>query len=247
MPPWSLMAAIVSAKRHAAGDRPLQEEADDLALAGLDLLADDDAHPVAIGELARLQAAGRAVVVGDGDHVEPDLAGALEDVGHRHHAVLAVVRVHVEVGEQLALLAAAARQRAPPPGHLLVDRLDLGADAFPVVPACPVQAVMRQPPPQIVVVQQRPDGRGEGARVAPPHQQSVHLVADHLVVAGQARRDHAVCRWPSPRAAPMPRSPGRATARRTRRRGGTTRGPPRWTRARGRSRAPANAGGTSRA
>src|SRR5665648_796575 len=70
-------------------------------------------YSVAVGDLARLEAAGGAVVVGDGHDVEPDLAGPLEDVGHRHHAVLAVVRVDVEVGEQLALLATAARQRLP--------------------------------------------------------------------------------------------------------------------------------------
>ena len=65
-------------------------------------------------------------MVGDGDHVETDLARALEDVGDRHRAVLAVVGVHVEVGEELALLASAARERLPPPRRdLLVHVLDL--------------------------------------------------------------------------------------------------------------------------
>ena len=43
-------------ERHAPGDGPLQEQADDLALGALDLLPDDDAHAVAVGELARLEA-----------------------------------------------------------------------------------------------------------------------------------------------------------------------------------------------
>ena len=75
-------------------------------------------------------------MVRDGDDVEPHLASALEDVGHRHHAVLAVMRVDVEVGEQLTLLAAAARQRVPPPARdLLVHLQHLPGDALRVVPA----------------------------------------------------------------------------------------------------------------
>jgi hypothetical protein len=100
----------------------------------VDFLPDDDADSVAVRELARLEAAGGAVVVGDGDDIQADLPGALEDVGDRHHAVLAVVRVDVEVGEQLALLAAAARQRVPPPAsRLLVDLEDLPGHPVPVV------------------------------------------------------------------------------------------------------------------
>src|SRR5674476_1684241 len=45
-------------ERHATGDRPLQEQADDLAFAGLDLLPDDHTHAVAVSDLARLEAAG---------------------------------------------------------------------------------------------------------------------------------------------------------------------------------------------
>ena len=190
MPPCSLIAAIVSAKRHAAGDRALEEETDDLALAALDLLPDDDAHAVAVGQLSRLQAAGRAVVVGDGDDVEAHLAGALEDVGHGHHAVLAVVRVDVEVGEELALLAAAARQRVPPPArHLVVDVQDLAGHALPVVAARGAERVGREPAPQLVVAEQARERRRERRHVARRDQEPGALVLHHLVVAGDLRGD----------------------------------------------------------
>ena len=76
---------------HAAGDGALKEQADDLAFTGLDLLADDHAHAVALGDLPRFEASGGAVVVGDRDDVQAYLASALQDVGHGHHAVLAVM------------------------------------------------------------------------------------------------------------------------------------------------------------
>src|SRR3712207_8820643 len=49
-----------------------QEQPDDLALrGGLDLLADDDLHAVALGLLVGVEGAGDLVVVGDGDRAEP--------------------------------------------------------------------------------------------------------------------------------------------------------------------------------
>ena len=190
MPCCSLMAAMVSAKVMPAGDGALEEEPDHLALAALDLLPDDDAHAVPVRELARLQAAGGAVVVGDRDHVETHLPGALEDVGDRHHAVLAVMRVDVEVGEQLALLAAAARQRVPPPArHLVVHLEDLAGDALPVVPAGGAQRVRRQALAQLVVAEQARERRRQRADVARRDEQSRALVEHDLVVPGDLRGD----------------------------------------------------------
>jgi hypothetical protein len=119
----------------AARDALLEEQADDLALGGLDLFADDHPHAVALGQGERLEAAGDLVVVGHGDDVEPYLGGPLEDLLDGHGAVLGVVGVHVEVGEQLGLEVAAGRGALPqaPADDVAVELHDLVGDDVPAV------------------------------------------------------------------------------------------------------------------
>ena len=154
-------------ERHARRHGALEEETHHLAFGGLDLLPDDDPHSVAVGELATFETAVDRVVVGDGDHVEADLAGAFEDVGDPRDAVLAVPGVDVEVGEELPLLPAAAGDGVPPPAHdLVVEPLELVGDQLPVEAPRPAHAGRGQPLARLRLAHERAQRGGEGARVA---------------------------------------------------------------------------------
>ena len=75
----------------------LQEQPDDLALPGLDLLRHDDER-IALGQFAGPQGALDLVVVGDGDGAQADLPGGADDGLHGVLGVLGEGGVHVQVG-----------------------------------------------------------------------------------------------------------------------------------------------------
>ena len=78
----------------------MEEQADHLALAvGLDLLAGDHDQVAAARELGRLERAREDVVVGDGDRAETFLLRVRDERRRLDRAVVRVVRVHVQVGD----------------------------------------------------------------------------------------------------------------------------------------------------
>jgi len=176
-------------ERHPRRDGALEEEADHLALRGFHLLADDDAHAIAVAELTRLETAGDGVVIGDGDDVETDLARALQDVLHGRDAVLAVVRMHVEVAEDLALPAAAAPCGAPPPRDLVVELLVLIDDPSPVEARGRAHARSREPLARLRLAHHRAQGGGQRRGVADRDEQPLVTVADRLPMSRDVARD----------------------------------------------------------
>ena len=101
--PMNLVRGLVRAE--AARDRLREEEADDLAVRGRDLLAENDGQPVGQAQLGDLVAhrdrALDVVVVRDRDVREPALDGLLDEPLLGEQRVTAEPRVDVEVGEGL--------------------------------------------------------------------------------------------------------------------------------------------------
>ncbi len=170
---------------HAGRDAFFQEEADDLALAGLDLFAHDDAHAVALGEGLRLEGAGDLVVIGDGQHVEAYLGRALKDLFDRHGAVLGVARVHVKVGEQLGLEVASRHRTAAqaPADDVAVELHDLVCDDVPAVAAHALETARGAGVAQRRVAQQALEPGAQGAGVAGRYQQPLDAVAHDVAIA----------------------------------------------------------------
>ena len=87
-------------ERHPARDLVPEEEPDHLAVPpGLDLLAGDHDQVAVPRELDRLERAGEDVVVGDRDRAEPLRLGVVDERRRLDRAVVRVVRVHVQVGD----------------------------------------------------------------------------------------------------------------------------------------------------
>ena len=157
-----------------ARDLLLDEQADDLALAGgLDLLADDHLDGwVGTGSKrlrARLERARDLVVVGHGDRAEALLARGRQQHLDRRGAVVGVVGVHVQVELDERTLGEPALQGAVPAqgmaarGERAVDPLEL----------CHASVARRQ---QVVLAgevtrhQLGCGGQRGGARVEPPEE-----------------------------------------------------------------------------
>ena len=85
-------------ERAPHGHGPVDEQGEEMAVQGGDLGAGEDLEGIAAGQLPSLQAAGEAVVVGDGDHVEVGVVPSV--VQHLSNRCGAVIqrRVHVEIG-----------------------------------------------------------------------------------------------------------------------------------------------------
>ena len=87
-------------ERHPARDLVPEEEPDHLAVpAGLDLFAGDHDQVAVPRELDRLEGAREDVVVGDRDRAEPLRLGVVDERARLDRAVVRVVRVHVQVGD----------------------------------------------------------------------------------------------------------------------------------------------------
>src|SRR3972149_7632361 len=90
-------------RRHASRHQLLEEEADNLALGRLHLLADDDLEAAAglLRQLLDDEGALDLVVVRDGDAVDALAQAALDERARADDGVAGVVRMAVEVGAQL--------------------------------------------------------------------------------------------------------------------------------------------------
>jgi hypothetical protein len=85
-------------RREARGHPRLEKEAEEMAVEGADLLADDDVDPefrVVQREVARQQGPANLVMVGDGDDVEPPARGG--DDRLRALGPVAPQRMHAEI------------------------------------------------------------------------------------------------------------------------------------------------------
>ncbi len=118
-------------ERHAARDLLGEEEPDHLALVVcLDLLARDDDEVAALRLLDGFERAAEHVVVGDRDRAEPLRLRVVEQLVHRHRAVVRPVRVHVQVAQDPVAVGEGGLggARAAPAGEAAVERVELRRD-----------------------------------------------------------------------------------------------------------------------